>query len=76
MATCSSNLARKSRVPHVSNILLLDEYKVRNPRVNAIFKNTLFEMMARDFRRRIGFTEVRRRLSLQHFIVVEEGGRQ
>lgn len=53
-----------------------DEYRVRNNRTNPIFKNSLFEMLSKDPRRRIAFTEIRRRLSLQQFIVLEEEGQQ
>lgn len=51
-----------------------DEYRVRNNRINPIFKNCLFDMLTKDSRRRMAFTEIRRRLSLQQFIVLEEEG--
>ena len=52
------------------------EYRVRNNRINSIFKNTIFEMMAKDNKRRIPFVEVKRRLALQQFIIIEESGDQ
>ena len=55
---------------HVNNILNLDEFKVRNNRLNPIFKNTLFQMLTKDQKRRLEFNEIKRRLSLQKFISI------
>lgn len=52
-----------------------DEYKVRNNRINPIFKNCLFDMFAKDPRRRLAFSEIKRRLSLQHLIAMDEEGK-
>lgn len=55
-------------------MLISDDYKVRNPRINPIFKNSLFEMLNKDPTKRINFNEVRGRLSLQKYIHREERG--
>lgn len=52
------------------------EYRVRNNRINSIFKNTMFEMMAKDPKRRIPFGEIKRRLALQQFIGADDSGDQ
>lgn len=45
---------------------------MRNNKLNPIFKNSLFEMLSKDPKRRIDLNEVKRRLSLQKFITIEE----
>lgn len=49
----------------------LDEFKVRDTRLNPILKNTLFEMMSKDASKRLELAEAKRRLSLQRYILSE-----
>ena len=51
----------------------LDEFKVRDAKLNPILKNTLFEMMSKDGEKRLELNEVKRRLSLQKYIAAEGG---
>ena len=52
-------------------LLTLDEFKVRDARLNPILKNTLFEMMNKDPSKRLELHETKRRLSLQKYIASE-----
>lgn len=47
------------------------EYKVRNTKMNPIFKNALFEILIRDSAKRLDFGEITRRLSLQRYITTD-----
>lgn len=50
------------------NIFNLDEFKVRDHKLNPILKNTLFEMMNKEPSKRLELGETKRRLSLQKYI--------
>lgn len=60
---------------HVILLNNLDEFKVRDTKLNPILKNTLFEMMSKDAEKRLELNEVKRRLSLQKYITSETGGK-
>ena len=52
-------------------IFNLDDYKIRDPNVNPISKNSLFEMMYKDPSKRLELSETKKRLSLQKYIALE-----
>lgn len=56
---------------HVHILIIIDEFKVRDTRLNPILKNTLFEMMSKDPSKRLELAEAKRRLSLQRYILSE-----
>lgn len=56
---------------HVYYFITVDEFKVRDTRLNPILKNTLFEMMSKDPTKRLELGEAKRRLSLQRYILSE-----
>ena len=60
-----------SKTSHVHSQYNLDEFKVRDTRLNPILKNTLFEMMSKDPAKRLELGEAKRRLSLQRYILSE-----
>ena len=56
-------------------IINIDEFKVRDSKLNPILKNTLFEMMSKDSEKRLELNEVKRRLSLQKYITSDTGSK-
>lgn len=52
------------------------EFKIRNNKLNPIFKNALFEMVAKEPTKRQEFAEIKRRLSLQRFITSDDKKKQ
>lgn len=48
------------------------DFKVRNSKINPIYKNALFEMLKKDAAKRIDFKESKQRLSLQNYLRYEQ----
>ena len=71
MEKFTSSQQKISRILNVIVFLILDEFKVRDAKLNPILKNTLFEMMNKDSTKRLELNETKRRLSLQKYIASE-----
>lgn len=67
----TSRLLMKSRIQDVHYYFKIDEFKVRDGKMNPILKNTLFEMMSKNAEKRLELGQARRRLNLQRYISAE-----
>lgn len=68
----TSRLAAKSQPQDVIISINSVDFKVRNPRLNPIYKNTIYELMFKDPKRRITLADALKRISLHQFIKIDE----